>query len=48
MPSVFDEQVDEALGTDISALRSVPTAIFCFLKAQQATELEGIQVKFLY
>jgi hypothetical protein len=40
----LDEQVEEYLGTEISALRSVPTAVFCFLRAQQNIELPGIQV----
>lgn len=33
---VSDEEIIYALGTDISALRSVPTAIYCFLRAQSS------------
>lgn len=34
----IDDEVIETLGNDISALGSVPTAIFCFLKAYRETE----------
>jgi len=33
---VLDEEVDNVLGTSISALHSVPTAVYCFLRAQTA------------
>lgn len=37
-----DEEVVETLGTSISALYSVPTAIYCFLRAQEG--IPGIKV----
>lgn len=37
-----DEEVVDVLGTSIAALYSVPTAIYCFLRAQQ--EIPGIEV----
>lgn len=39
----YNDEVIYHLGNDISALRSVPTAIFCFLKAQK--EISGIDVR---
>ena len=30
-----DEQIQNVLGTDVSALRSVPTAIYCFLRGHR-------------
>lgn len=39
---VSEEEVIAALGTNIDALHSVPTAIYCFLKAQ--TAIPGIDV----
>lgn len=38
----FDERVIYHLGNNISAFMSVPTAIFCFLRAQN--EIPGIKV----
>lgn len=38
-----DEEVIECLGTSIAALYSVPTAIYCFLRAQK--EIPGIKVR---
>lgn len=37
------ERVAKELGTDICALHSVPTAIFCFLRAQRP--INGIQTE---
>lgn len=39
---VSDEEIIGALGTDISALHSVPTAIYCFLKAQ--SDISNVKV----
>lgn len=33
--NVHDEEVETVLGTSIAALYSVPTAVYCFLRAQQ-------------
>lgn len=33
--NVHDEEVENVLGTSIAALYSVPTAVYCFLRAQQ-------------
>lgn len=41
-----DEEVEDQLGTSIAALYSVPTAIYCFLRAQ--SEIPGVEVKILY
>jgi ADP-ribosylglycohydrolase len=41
---VLDSEVQDELGNDISALGSVPTAIYCFLRAQIQQDLKGIQV----
>lgn len=41
-----DEEVVKYLGTSISALYSVPTAIYCFLRAQE--EIPGIKVCFYF
>jgi poly(ADP-ribose) glycohydrolase ARH3 len=37
------EKVIKELGNDISGLRSVPTAIFCFLRAQRP--IDGIKTE---
>lgn len=37
-----DEEIVKRLGTSIAALYSVPTAIYCFLRAQE--EIPGIKV----
>lgn len=39
-----EDEVVEELGNSIAALFSVPTAIYCFLRAQ--TDIPGIQVKY--
>jgi poly(ADP-ribose) glycohydrolase ARH3 len=36
------------LGNDISALDSVPTAVFCYLMAQNKDEFESFKVKIVY
>lgn len=33
--TVMDEEVENVLGTSVSALHSVPTAIYCFLRSQK-------------
>lgn len=32
---VHNEEVENVLGTSVAALYSVPTAVYCFLRAQQ-------------
>lgn len=41
---ISDEEIVVALGTNIDALHSVPTAIYCFLKAQ--ADIPSIKVRF--
>lgn len=41
-----DEEVVRHLGTSIAALYSVPTAIYCFLRAQE--KIPGIEVSFYF
>lgn len=43
---VSEEEIIASLGTNIDALHSVPTAIYCFLKAQKA--IPGINVCILF
>lgn len=39
-----DEEVVDVLGTSIAALYSVPTAVYCFLRAQN--EIPTIKVRY--
>lgn len=39
---VSDEEIIVGLGNDISALHSVPTAMYCFLKAQ--SDISSVKV----
>lgn len=41
-----DDQVQKTLGTSVTAIYSVPTAIFCFLRAQQ--DIPNIDVSLDY
>lgn len=41
---VSEDQVVASLGNSIAALHSVPTAIYCYLKAQN--EISGIDVSY--
>ncbi|XP_075223533.1 ADP-ribosylhydrolase ARH3-like isoform X2 [Lycorma delicatula] len=40
-----DEEVNKVLGTSVTALHSVPTAIYCFLRAQK--EIPGIESQII-
>lgn len=42
-----DATVKNNLGTQVTALYSVPTAIFCFLRAQQTVKYIEVFSKFL-
>lgn len=43
--NAINDSVVEELGNDVSAIYSVPTAIYCFLRAQQP--IPNIEVNFL-
>lgn len=43
--NILDEEVDKILGTSVTALHSVPTAIYCFLRAQK--QIPKIEVTYV-